>query len=326
MIAPRHAERTWTRFRDSGHLGVTSPSATPPTSRTPRRIAGTSCDLVDRTCSRFREDSDLCEVNRHPGELGRRWTLCWSPRSRSPSTRPCTPTGWSTRCLGGPLVALGYDRDSLRSRAPRRPHVRRAAARSRRPAGLARDPARPRAGAATDPRGDCALDLGATGKAWAADLVAATVAEQLGCRTRWSASAATSASTAPDRPPWPVRVDRAPRATPTRSWSLLAGGGLATSSTRARRWRTGDADQHHLLDPRTGRAGRRQAWRTVTATGPTCVAANVATTAALVLAATRPGWLDGASVDRPARRDRRRRSPRTGDWPPTRTPTRKDTR
>ncbi|MGN6574478.1 MAG: FAD:protein FMN transferase, partial [Nocardioides sp.] len=89
--------------------------------------------------------------------------------------------------------------------------------------------------------------------------------------------------------PWPVRVTEVPDE-PTGETINLSGGGLATSSTRARRWRTGDVEQHHLLDPRTGRpvSGR---WRTATATGPTSVAANVATTAALVLGQDAVAWL-----------------------------------
>jgi thiamine biosynthesis lipoprotein len=37
-------------------------------------------------------------------------------------------------------------------------------------------------------------------------------------------------------------------------------------------------------------------WRTVTATGPTCVAANTAATAAVVLGADAPAWLDVRGV------------------------------
>jgi thiamine biosynthesis lipoprotein len=94
--------------------------------------------------------------------------------------------------------------------------------------------------------------------------------------------------------PWPVQVTETPEETEGEV-VLLAGGGLATSSTRARHWRTGDTEQHHLLDPRTCRpvTGR---WRSVTATGPTCVAANVATTAALVLGDAATDWLAGRSV------------------------------
>ena len=52
----------------------------------------------------------------------------------------------------------------------------------------------------------------------------------------------------------------------------------------------------------------------MTATGPTCVAANTASTAAVVLGDAAPGWLGDARRDRPAGRARRHVS-RTGGWP-----------
>ncbi|MEU4418879.1 FAD:protein FMN transferase [Nocardia salmonicida] len=67
-------------------------------------------------------------------------------------------------------------------------------------------------------------------------------------------------------------------------------GGLATSSTRVRRWTRRGVRRHHLLDPRTGQPAT-EVWRTVTATGPTCVAANTASTVAIVLGEAAPAWL-----------------------------------
>jgi FAD:protein FMN transferase len=71
---------------------------------------------------------------------------------------------------------------------------------------------------------------------------------------------------------------------------VLDTGGLATSTTTQRRWRRGGETVHHLLDPRTGRpvAGP---WRTASVAAASCVAANTASTAALVLGAHAPGWL-----------------------------------
>jgi thiamine biosynthesis lipoprotein len=61
----------------------------------------------------------------------------------------------------------------------------------------------------------------------------------------------------------------------------MRSGGLATSSTRTRRWQRDGLSLHHLLDPRTG-LPPVPAWRTVSAAGDTCVAANTVTTAAIV--------------------------------------------
>jgi thiamine biosynthesis lipoprotein len=70
----------------------------------------------------------------------------------------------------------------------------------------------------------------------------------------------------------------------------LRGGGLATSSTTQRRWRRGGQEVHHILDPRTG-APAAAIWRTVSVAAASCVEANTASTAAIVLGATAPAWL-----------------------------------
>ncbi len=58
-------------------------------------------------------------------------------------------------------------------------------------------------------------------------------------------------------------------------------GGLASSGTSARTWKVGDRDVHHIVDPRTGDSVEPY-WRLVSATGPSCVEANLVTTAAIV--------------------------------------------
>ena len=70
----------------------------------------------------------------------------------------------------------------------------------------------------------------------------------------------------------------------------LAGGGLATSSTTVRRWRSGAVELHHLVDPRTGRPAESP-WRTVSVAAKTCVDANVASTASFLLEDA-PRWLE----------------------------------
>jgi thiamine biosynthesis lipoprotein len=75
-------------------------------------------------------------------------------------------------------------------------------------------------------------------------------------------------------------------------------GGLATSSTRARRWRRDGLHLHHLIDPRTGMPPA-PAWRTVTAAAGSCVDANIVSTAAIVRGDRAWPWLRRAGV--PAR-------------------------
>ncbi|HEY0416217.1 MAG TPA: FAD:protein FMN transferase [Gaiellaceae bacterium] len=71
----------------------------------------------------------------------------------------------------------------------------------------------------------------------------------------------------------------------------LHGGGLATSSVGRRRWLADGEPQNHLIDPRTGRP-TTSPWRDVTVVAATCLVADVAAKAALLLGAAGPAWLD----------------------------------
>jgi thiamine biosynthesis lipoprotein len=68
-------------------------------------------------------------------------------------------------------------------------------------------------------------------------------------------------------------------------------GGLATSSVARRSWSRGGRRQHHLIDPARGLPARTP-WRDVTVAAPTCLVADVAAKAALLLGDAGPAWLD----------------------------------
>ncbi|MDQ2983579.1 MAG: FAD:protein FMN transferase [Actinomycetota bacterium] len=71
----------------------------------------------------------------------------------------------------------------------------------------------------------------------------------------------------------------------------LLDGGIATSGTAERRWRRGGAVQHHLIDPRTGRPAVSR-WTHVTVAAESCLNADIAAKAALLLSDDGPAWLD----------------------------------
>ena len=133
------------------------------------------------------------------------------------------------------------------------------------------------------------LDLGATAKALAADRGAAAAASATGTGVVLSLGGDVAVGGTPPPGGWPVALGD-DHAAPNGPVVALAGGGLATSSTTIRRWRRGDQVVHHILDPATG-APCPIVWRTVTVAASTCVQANVASTAAIVLGAEAPGWL-----------------------------------
>jgi thiamine biosynthesis lipoprotein len=72
-------------------------------------------------------------------------------------------------------------------------------------------------------------------------------------------------------------------------------GGLATSGIATRSWRRGGEEQHHLVDPRTGRPSSSP-WQQVTVSGSTCLAADVAAKAAFLLGDDGPDWLDARGL------------------------------
>jgi FAD:protein FMN transferase len=71
----------------------------------------------------------------------------------------------------------------------------------------------------------------------------------------------------------------------------LISGGLATSGSSRRRWLRGGREQHHLLDPRSGRPAESR-WTDVTVSAASCLAADVAAKAAFLLSKDGPDWLD----------------------------------
>jgi thiamine biosynthesis lipoprotein len=75
----------------------------------------------------------------------------------------------------------------------------------------------------------------------------------------------------------------------------IAAGGVATSSTVVRRWRSGARTLHHLIDPRTGLPAVTP-WRTATAAAASCLDANVASTASILLGDAAPEWLRARGI------------------------------
>lgn len=154
------------------------------------------------------------------------------------------------------------------------------------------------------------LDLGATAKAWTADVAAQTIAASFGTAALVEIGGDVSVA-GHKRRPWQVRVSE-------RTGELgqpvgLERGGVATSSTIARRWRTPGGPAHHVIDPRTGLPAEGP-WRTVSAWAPTAVQANTASTAALVLGDEAVPYLQEMGVAaRLVDHDGRVRT--VGDWP-----------
>jgi thiamine biosynthesis lipoprotein len=146
------------------------------------------------------------------------------------------------------------------------------------------------------------LDLGSTGKALAADKAAAAAQSAIGAPGGVLVSFGGDIATVGAAPEGAWRILVAENSeTPTDAPGeavAIADGAVATSSTTVRRWQRGETVLHHLIDPRTG-GPVASPWRTATVVAPTCVEANTAATAAIVLGDDGIRWLERSGL--PAR-------------------------
>ncbi|TMD61664.1 MAG: FAD:protein FMN transferase [Chloroflexi bacterium] len=281
----------WRALGTSVHVLVSGAAALGP--------AATAVDdtlrAVDLAYSRFRPDSELATVNTHQGRPVAVSALfadavAASLRAARESDGAVDPT------VGRAMRVVGYDDDFPRL------------ARSAGPLTLRVEPVpgwrsirfdRESRTIALPPGVE--LDLGSTGKAFAADLAAANAHRAM----RGGAvlvSLGGDIATAGDVPPdgWPVLVaeDSAMAADTDGEVIALRGGAVATSSTTVRRWTRGSIELHHIIDPTTGLPARGP-WRTATVVAGSCVDANTAATAAIVLGDAALKWLTRSKL--PAR-------------------------
>ena len=136
------------------------------------------------------------------------------------------------------------------------------------------------------------VDLGATAKALATDRAARRAAEATGDGALVSIGGDVAVAGAAPAEGWSVGLadDHAapfPDGGPAVS---VRSGGLATSGTCVRNWATASGRAHHIIDPRTG-VPAVSPWRTVSVAAASCVDANTASTAAVVLGEAAPEWL-----------------------------------
>ncbi len=253
-----------------------------------RTVLARELEAIDLACSRFRSDSELVRLNAASGREVEVSELLLEAvrvalRAAEASGGLVDPT------VGNTMRLAGYDRPLtvVRSRDGRlfRPSFEPAAGWRTIEVDESRRTLRA-------PRG-VELDLGATAKALAADRAAHVAAEATGAGVLVSLGGDIAVAGEPPRGGWSIRLAddcSAPLDAPGPAVSVHSGG-LATSGTTVRRWATAGGELHHIVDPRTGRP-TSSPWRTVTVAAASCVDANTASTAALVLGDDAPAWLD----------------------------------
>jgi thiamine biosynthesis lipoprotein len=256
---------------------------------------------VDLACSRFRPDSEIAALDRAMAgaDAGPVTVSPLLAEAIAVALRAARLTdGDVDPTVGAAMNAVGYDRDFTLVQ-PNGPAVRLSV---RTVPGWRQVELDEQALLLRVPAG-VRLDLGATAKAWAADRSAARIAALLGCGALVSLGGDIAVSGHTPAGGWRIRVQDIsgwPEDPPAGPSTVVAihGGGLATSSTAARRWRRGGDVLHHILDPRTGLPAA-PVWRTVSVAAASCVDANIASTAAIIRGRAAPAWLTGLGL--PAR-------------------------
>ncbi len=260
---------------------------------------------VDLACSRFRQDSELWQVNHaggHPVGISRLLTQALA----TALTAARITDGDVDPTCGRSLARLGYDRDFTHAQQDTTE--------------LAAPPA-PAAGWQTvelDTErctvrvpATVMLDLGATAKALAADRAAARISAAVGCGVLVNLGGDIRVAGEAPAGGWRVGIlgdlvcaasgSQAGPDGPGRA-VIVRDGGLATSSTRARAWQRGGVRLHHIIVPSTG-LPVDSCWRTVSIAAATCVDANTASTAAILRGERAVRWLEELRL--PARLVRR---------------------
>ena len=230
-------------------------------------------DALDAACNRFRVDSELSRLNEGHGARTAMSTalelaLTAALRAADATDELVDPTVLPA------LLALGYDRDfdELAHGDSILEHV-----------------ALPAMGTSAihldleehtvtlDP--PCQLDLGASAKALAADLIADDVADSGGVVVEIGGDVAVRGE-GPEGV-WAIAISDTLLLDGHEPRVAFRHGGIATSSTNSRTWRVGERMVNHIIDPRTGHCARGL-YTTATVSASDCVLANAFATAALL--------------------------------------------
>jgi thiamine biosynthesis lipoprotein len=266
---------------------------------------------VELAASRFHTDSEISLVNRSAGSeitLSRTLNAMLTAAFRVASITD----GLVDPTVAAAVIGAGYARD-FGALTREHPGLTIAATSYRPAPGIRRVEHHPATRRLRMPAG-VALDLGATAKAWAANIAATSIGSALGCGVLVSIGGDVAVAGQPPAGGWRIAVGENHRTAEQGGPVVrMVSGGLATSSTAVRRWRTTSGVRHHIIDPRTGR-NPKPLWRTVSAVAGSAVDANAASTAAIVLGARARDWLDARRI--PARLvDESGRIDFRGGWP-----------
>lgn len=257
-------------------------------------LALLAVDLDDlaRACSRFDPESELRQVEL----LGQGRPVPVSPllfaALEAAADVAARTAGIVDPTIGSALVELGYDRDfdaigagherpvALPVPAPGwwQVHLDRSARTVAVPPGVH-------------------VDLGSTGKAFAADRSAVRIAEALDCGVLVNLGGDVAVAGPSPVDGWGVGIALHSQTAPAEADQVVAlhSGGLASSGTTARTWNRDGRTLHHIVDPWTGEVAP-STWALASVLAPTCLEANGWSTAAIVWGEDAPGNLSAHGI------------------------------
>lgn len=255
-----------------------------------RRIADRLLADIGAACSRFDADSELSRLSSDPRiERGVEVSPLLASLLATALSAAEQTSGRVDPTLGTDLARWGYDRDFSRLTPASRPTV------PPRPPSISvvrREP-RWRAvrldGRTLTMPARLRLDLGATAKAYAADLIAGAVSAELGTGVLVSLGGDIATGGTTPVGGWEILVQDL-STDPAQQVFLPDGAAVATSSTQKRRWLHDGRVHQHILDPEFG-TPVVPSWRSITVAAASCVRANTLSTAAIVAGPSAPGWL-----------------------------------
>jgi thiamine biosynthesis lipoprotein ApbE len=270
-------DASWTALGTGVRLLTTAPAALPAA----REVLVAELAAIDLAASRFRGDSEVSRLAAAGGAA-----VPVSPilaGALAAALRAARLTGGAVDpTVGATIADLGYDRDHALVGADR------PAVTVRRLPGWRSVDLDAAAGTVRVPP-STVIDLGATAKAYSADRAARAAAERTGCGVLVSLGGDVAVAGPAPAGGWRITVADHHSAVSGEAVTIRSGG-LATSSTTARRWRRGGQDLHHLLDPATC-APARGPWRTVSVAAGSCLDANIGGTATIIMGARGRDWL-----------------------------------
>ncbi|MDA8290387.1 MAG: FAD:protein FMN transferase [Actinomycetota bacterium] len=282
--------RTWRAIGTTVSVLTVDPRAALPAAE---RLAE-HLDALDRACSRFRDDSEIARVHAACGAPVLVSSLLADLVAAAIDVARFTD-GIVDPTVGSAVEAIGYDRD-FASVGTSGPPLSGAPVPAPGWECVALDLSRREL---TVPPG-VVVDLGSSAKALAADRAAEEISGELGTGVLVNLGGDIAVAGEPPEGGWVVGLAADSTTAPESTSQAVAilSGGIASSGTSVRTWRRGDRVLHHIVDPRTGDVARSR-WILVSVAAGTCLAANAASTAAVVLGDEAVDWLEHRSL--PAR-------------------------